>query len=1277
MLNHYGVVTESGSARMTFGGHLRALGDWLGLDGEVGLQGTFSHDGEGKDGVAGSGEVPDGSGSDGGGSGGFSSVEGDFDGDGTPDPVDPTSGVYPVIIDLDKDGVEVSTHGVSFDWDDDGYREAGAWASADDGFLVYDLGDSLPGFTARELSFGLWTDANDTDLEALANAVEGGRRVFDVNGDKKLSAADGAAWLRFKVWQDRNQNGEVDSGEVQTLESLGISEIRLTYDDGSEYGDTEDDVSVGVAGLHGLATLVRGGEVVEGGVGDVSLRYSDLGVKITEANGIQTIEFEGQKHYRYAMAGAGGYGNTIDLDANVLDGARGNDAANLLSAYGHSRDVFLEGNGGNDTLKGGAGDDRIAGGAGADALYGQDGNDWLFIDDLDTVINGGRGWDIGVITSTRGVSLNLSATFLEGAVGGDGHDTITAEGLLDDIGIQGGAGSDRITGSGGDDNLTGDSGADVISGGVGGDRIDGGNDNDRLYGNSGDDTVVGGHGADLVSGSYGDDVLFGGGHADTIFGHSHDDRLFGGTNNDSLNGGEGDDYLDGGTGHDTLVFWRGDDTLVGGAGNDTFRVDDEEHSSTRYWGWAVFNGGTGNDTLVLEGAESDYSFRKIGGNQWQAYRGNETNSARIILDLLDIETVTFSAGGTRTLSTDTTLDTQDAYVRRERADYIGDDVARFGSSGFMQEDTLFGWMGDDALLGHEYARHEAFDGGTGRDTIETYGGNDTIQASSGADAVYGGEGADSIIGDSGGDTLVGGLGADTVYGGTGSDAIYGEEGADKLYGGDGGDLLVGGADADTLVGGAGADQLVGGDQNDWIDGETGADTLSGEGGDDYLDGGEGADRLFGGDGHDRLYGGSGFNLLSGEAGNDRLYGGEDDDQIAGGDGNDEIYGGTGRDVMMGGAGADSLYGGAGITDLASFEGSNAAVTVNLLLGTASGGHAAGDSLGGIEQLLGSSHGDRLNGNDIDNVLHGGDGNDRLNGEGAHDDLFGGDGNDVLTGGDGFDRLAGGEGTDSLYGGADLDTLNGNDGNDVLSAGLGNDLLFGEAGHDSLSGDGGNDTLYGGSGNDTLDGGDGADAMRGGSGDDTIIFTNGDVFRSSTSAYDIGGSGRDTLVIAEGSSFRTSALSAYGFEVFKGAEGGEEVTGNDGEVDYWMAGNLGADTLTGNNGNDSLYGGSGADELRGGSGADYINGGNHNDTLYGGGGADTFAFGKGSDQDRIAGFSDNVDALRLYGFEFTTASQALTYARNVDGDVVFDFGNGDILTVVNTTKAALLDDLIIG
>ena len=125
------------------------------------------------------------------------------------------------------------------------------------------------------------------------------------------------------------------------------------------------------------------------------------------------------------------------------------------------------------------------------------------------------------------------------------------------------------------------------------------------------------------------------------------------------------------------------------------------------------------------------------------------------------------------------------------------------------------------------------------------------------------------------------------------------------------------------------------------------------------------------------------NCLYGWGGNDRLYGGDADDILSGGTGDDELYGRGGNDWLHGGRDADKLDGGAG-SDTASYSGSSEPVNVNLATGSASGGHAQGDTIVSIENLAGSDHADTLTGNAGDNVLEGGGGADTITGGGGND-----------------------------------------------------------------------------------------------------------------------------------------------------------------------------------------------------------------------------------------------------------------------------------------------------
>ncbi len=80
------------------------------------------------------------------------------------------------------------------------------------------------------------------------------------------------------------------------------------------------------------------------------------------------------------------------------------------------------------------------------------------------------------------------------------------------------------------------------------------------------------------------------------------------------------------------------------------------------------------------------------------------------------------------------------------------------------------------------------------------------------------------------------------------------------------------------------------------------------------------------------------------------------------------------------------------------------------------------------------------------------------------------------GGDGLNNVIGTTGNDTLNGTNAADYLIGRAGNDTLNGGNGDDYLDGGAGNDTLNGGNGNDKLWGGAGNDTLTGGAGSDTF---------------------------------------------------------------------------------------------------------------------------------------------------------------------------------------------------------
>lgn len=261
-----------------------------------------------------------------------------------------------------------------------------------------------------------------------------------------------------------------------------------------------------------------------------------------------------------------------------------------------------------------------------------------------------------------------------------------------------------------------------------------------------------------------------------------------------------------------------------------------------------------------------------------------------------------------------------------------------------------------------------------------------------------------------------------------------------------------------------------------------------------------------------------------------------DDTIIGNDVANRLEGRAGDDVLEGGAGADTLDGGVG-NDTASYANSDTRVDVRLSGTVVNYGHATGDTLTSIENLIGSDYNDILAGNGQSNVLTGNAGNDLL---------WASSGDDTLTGGPGADRLVGGNGSDTASwtdsptgitvrlhtfvatgGHAEGDTFPNT--NDVtwmdadgtthtetlpdvenLNGTAHDDILAGDRRDNMLNGGSGDDTLYGGpgGGDDVMRGGPGSDKLYGGQGDDTLVGNTGnDRF--------IGGPGADTFVFAPG------------------------------------------------------------------------------------------------------------------------------------------------------------------
>jgi hypothetical protein len=175
--------------------------------------------------------------------------------------------VLPVVIDLNRDGI-LSYGQVTMDVNGDGLLDVTKWAGAQDGVLVWDkYADGLV-HDNSQYAFGQYATTYRMDAQGQARSatdLEGLADAFDSNRDGVFDAHD-AQFAEFKVWQDANQNGVSDEGEVLRLLDWGITSIQL-ISDGVQRSPADGVVEAG----RSTATTLDGASVL---VADAAFEYT-------------------------------------------------------------------------------------------------------------------------------------------------------------------------------------------------------------------------------------------------------------------------------------------------------------------------------------------------------------------------------------------------------------------------------------------------------------------------------------------------------------------------------------------------------------------------------------------------------------------------------------------------------------------------------------------------------------------------------------------------------------------------------------------------------------------------------------------------------------------------------------------------------------------------------------------------------------------------------------------------------------------------------------------
>lgn len=823
-----------------------------------------------------------------------------------------------------------------------------------------------------------------------------------------------------------------------------------------------------------LLTGGAGADVLNGGDGEdtISYRYSVMGESITInlASG--------------AALGGHAEGDTIGSDIENVEGAM--DAENMLT--GNRGPNKLIGGAWDDVLIGGRGDDDLRGRAGDDELEGDDGEDTLEGGPGADKLTGGDGDDTASYASSMmPVTVRLHANQ---AMGGDAEgdifvDMVTVpytmtnedeeeeefEETVPDI--------KNLTGSGMGDTLAGDSRDNEIRGGGGDDKLYGGpgGGDDMLMGEGGDDMVFGGRGDDELNGGSGNDTLVGGLGKDEYDGGAGNDMIFADTADlvgvaaTDIDGGENPATAPSGD-SDTVSFERLEDTevtftlgthstnvenIIGSEEDDNLTGDDQDN---------IIEGGDNGDTLDGMGQPTAADG---GVGDTVSYRSSDRGV-----------NVSLAAHATAT----------GRHEDPSGGHASGDQISNFENIiGSAHDDNLEGNDASNILTG--LAGADELEGGTGADTLEGGAGADELDGggttAAGSDGTTGVVDAADTVSYASSDAGVRvNLTASTASGGhadgddlevqssidhdgytstdnievstfeniTGSmhnDRLTGDYRDNTLNGGAGDDTLIGGAGVDKLIGGPGADVLNGGESRTVADDpSTPLDESMADGTSEQLDWAVYRPSMMGvtvdlsrerGTGGDAMgdtlkdievvWGSMGDDLFiaSGTGGVDRV------DRIHGDNGSDTISyqeSGSGVTVNLQTDQPATFDNDPSLTDLGT------AITVGTGPNGANSGEdnaAAGDFIGGIENIIGSNYDDDLTGNsavddpsttDVDEER-----TSTLDGMGGNDELNGGVGDDTLNGGSGRDELLGNAGDDTLNGGAGDDVLNGGAGDDVF------------------------------------------------------------------------------------------------------------------------------------------------------------------------------------------------------------------------------------------------------
>lgn len=1017
----------------------------------------------------------------------------------------------PLIFDLDGDGVEtldIDNSNVYFNTQNTEFSTKTGWVSGDDGLLAIDKnGDGK--ITQQSELFGT---EQTSGFDILAN--------YDTNNDGIIDAND-AQFNSLKLWQDANENGITDAGELKSLTEAGISSIKLN--------PSELNIEQNQNTITGVSSYTKSDGTV-GLIYNVNLAFNKIYTQYTGDYEISVDVID--------MPWLRGYGQVEDLQLKMSNDESFKAYVKELTTMDDAKQIYDKM---DEFLAKWVGCENISADAEVNGINQREVailNKYLNLGIEGEIVEDKK---VFIDSSYLNLKNKIYANFIAQTKLGDAFEInydyktdsmlfndntyeklvtnlpdqknfyasyIIAKVLSDAEALDGNKLAYTITEKGYGASLISylNSGLQILENG----EISLVDPNAPMYviGTSGDDTITGTDNADIIYGMDGNDILNGG---------AGDDYLSGGNGNDLLIGGDGNDTMDGGSGDDTMQGGYGDDVYIyDGQGKDDVVDERWVKIARQQWyqsGWWIFKTwkykwvyqdqlvDAGNDTIIFgdDVEEKDVTISKNGNDLVFELKGTDnkltiknwyTSTEQRVENFVFADGFVINSEQIINIITDTA--NADNLKGSSNGNYI---ISTAGN------DSITGGKGDDAIINYAGNTTYYYNLGDGNDIIMDYNGNDKIV-----------------------------LGADIKE----ADVSYYKNNTDLVI------SIKNMTESITIL------NWFSNDNNkiESIEYLSSGKILT----PDAINNSISTTIATGYD--DVIIGNSSDNLIDGLAGNDYIEGLE---------GNDTIIGGLGKDIMKGGLGNDTYY----VDNLGDSvvekenEGND---TINTAISYELPDNVENLILVGSRNINGK-------GNNLNNTITGNDGDNIIDGVSGINTLQGGKGDDtyIINSTNANDVIIenADEGDDTVQSSITY-TLNMNNVENLVLTGdssingTGNDLdnyIVGNEQDNILSGNAGNDILYGGGGKDTL---------KGGIGDDTYIIDSAE-----TAIIENSNEGIDTIIsninYTLGANIENLVLA-----------GSENLTGT---------GNSSNNTITGNDYNNTFIGGSGNDTLQGGTGAD--------------------------------------------------------------------------------------------